>query len=291
MDWAPGPGVLVLGVEREGDRWVISTAGAEIGLLSLKLRAVDTSAQPVFPTSSRLAGAWRRRDGEDAGEPLAMSEPGVRAWDIYGWCRRSACQDAPSAFLPADRPLVPRAVDPTTPEVEIVSRDRCGLYAQGARKGAPQARQVADRFYFLQNLRETIETQLSRADRSTGRALLPESNGEDAVTIAYGPGGRGEVAEHRHLTKQAHRRSRQAVFDQIRTLRDAGNSIGDIARETGFGSRSIRKWPKFSAPGGSPLQAPSSAICPPVTSSGAMRSARLRGGTSRSAIGRTPSSA
>lgn len=26
------------------------------------------------------------------------------------------------------------------PEIEIVSRDRCGLYAQGAREGAPQAR-------------------------------------------------------------------------------------------------------------------------------------------------------
>jgi transposase len=134
------------------------------------------------------------------------------------------------------------------PEVEIISRDRCGLYAQGARKGAPQARQVADRFHLLQNLRETIETQLSRADRSTGRALLPESNDEGVVTIAYGPGGRGEVAEHRHLTKQAHRRSRQAIFDQLRTLRDAGNSIGDIARETGFGPRSIRKWLKFNAP-------------------------------------------
>ena len=56
------------------------------------------------------------------------------------------------------------------PEVEIISRDRCGLYAQGAREGAPQARQVADRFRLLQNLPETIETQLSRADRSTGRA-------------------------------------------------------------------------------------------------------------------------
>ena len=134
------------------------------------------------------------------------------------------------------------------PEVEIVSRDRCGLYAQGAREGAPQARQVADRFHLLQNLRETIEAQLSRADRSTGRALLPESNDEDAPAIARGSGGRREGAAHRYLIRQAHRRSRQAIFDQIHILREAGTSIDDIARQTGFGPRSIRKWLKFTVP-------------------------------------------
>ncbi len=118
----------------------------------------------------------------------------------------------------------------------------------GRARGAPQARQVADHFHLLQNLRETIETQLSRADQSTGRALLPESANEDLAAIAWGPGGRREVAEHRHPTRQAHRCSRQAIFDQIHTLRDAGTSIGDIARQTGFGPRSIRKWLKFTAP-------------------------------------------
>ncbi|OAI29236.1 hypothetical protein A1351_23405 [Methylosinus sp. R-45379] len=39
------------------------------------------------------------------------------------------------------------------PEIEIVSRDRCGIYAQGIRQGAPKARQFADRFHLLQNLR------------------------------------------------------------------------------------------------------------------------------------------
>jgi len=60
------------------------------------------------------------------------------------------------------------------PSVEIVSRDRCGLYAQAAREGGPQARQVADRFHLMQNLRVAIEEQMSLGGRATGRALLPD---------------------------------------------------------------------------------------------------------------------
>jgi len=49
------------------------------------------------------------------------------------------------------------------PDIEMICRDRCGSFAQGAHEGAPQARQVADRFHILQNLREAIQAQLSRA--------------------------------------------------------------------------------------------------------------------------------
>lgn len=56
------------------------------------------------------------------------------------------------------------------PSIEVVSRDRCGLYAQAAREGAPQASQVADRFHLIQNLRLAIEEQMSLS----GRALLPD---------------------------------------------------------------------------------------------------------------------
>ena len=59
------------------------------------------------------------------------------------------------------------------PEVEVVSRDRAGLYADAVRKGAPQARQVADRYHLLQNFREAVERQLIRLGRRSGERHHP----------------------------------------------------------------------------------------------------------------------
>src|SRR2546430_17733374 len=50
----------------------------------------------------------------------------------------------------------------THPEIEVVSRDRGGEYAAAARKGAPQAQQVADKFHLLLNLREKLKELMSR---------------------------------------------------------------------------------------------------------------------------------
>jgi transposase len=48
------------------------------------------------------------------------------------------------------------------PEIEFLSRDRQGLYAEGARHGAPQAQQVADRFHLALNLSAAVEQELAR---------------------------------------------------------------------------------------------------------------------------------
>ena len=83
------------------------------------------------------------------------------------------------------------------PSVEVVSRDRAGLYAEAAREGAPQARQVADRFHLLQNFRETVERQLGRYE-----APVPEArvSPDDSHVTAAAPSDCGsDVAEQMRL--------------------------------------------------------------------------------------------
>ena len=69
------------------------------------------------------------------------------------------------------------------PEVEMVSRDRAGLYAEAAREGAPQARQVADRFHLLQNFREIVERQLGGYEAAIRDARINTSDNHAASPL------------------------------------------------------------------------------------------------------------
>jgi transposase len=128
------------------------------------------------------------------------------------------------------------------PSVEIVSRDRCGLYAQAVGQGAPQARQLADRFHLMNNLRIAIEEQISLSGRATGRALLPDEGIGSAQVDPH------VEATHRRCVRHAHRQSRHMVFEMVHALHKEGRSCSEIARRTGYGRRSIAKWLTFDTP-------------------------------------------
>jgi len=119
------------------------------------------------------------------------------------------------------------------PTIEIVSRDRWGLYAQAARQGASSERQVADRFHLIQNLRLAIEQQLSYNDRPS-RAVhnyksTPRSEGL-------------QLQEHRRMIRIGRRNVRLEQFKRVKELHQAGVNLNKIVEETGLGWRIVAKW-------------------------------------------------
>jgi hypothetical protein len=119
------------------------------------------------------------------------------------------------------------------PTIEIISRDRCGLYAQAARQGATSARQVADRFHLVQNLRLAIEQQLSYSDSSATPAHNNGSTPRDE---------RSALQEHRQMVRIGRRSVRLEQFKRVRELHRAGFSLNQIVDDTGLGWRTVAKW-------------------------------------------------
>jgi hypothetical protein len=106
-------------------------------------------------------------------------------------------------------------------------RDRAGAYGDGARQGAPQAIQVADRWHLLRNSGDTLRGVLDHHHRDLGEAARIA-----AVTVEPGandnaPGATGDLDVEPPITK-AERRSldarhrREARFDEAVRLRGQG---------------------------------------------------------------------
>ena len=76
------------------------------------------------------------------------------------------------------------------PSVEVVRRDRSGLYAEGIRQGAPQAIQVVDRFHLVQNLGGALERFFlrRRRDLDTLGGFPPSIVGAHAHACQAQPG-------------------------------------------------------------------------------------------------------
>ena len=127
------------------------------------------------------------------------------------------------------------------PEVEVVSRDRAGLYAEAARQGAPQARQVADRFHLLQNFRESVERQLDRFE-----APIPESqikvSGSQPPPLPARSVRPSDAVTQKRLMCRGRLAVRQELFDEIRALFEGGDSVKEIARKLGLGLRRVERW-------------------------------------------------
>lgn len=118
------------------------------------------------------------------------------------------------------------------PGVQVVSRDRSGDYAAGARQGAPEAVQVADRFHLLKNLGEAIERVLQRHTGLVQAVPVPHT----APTTAAPPRPDREAARARTQAKTATR------YEAIAAAAATGMSKRTIAQGLGLNRKTVQRY-------------------------------------------------
>ena len=129
------------------------------------------------------------------------------------------------------------------PEVEIISRDRAGAYADGARQGAPQAIQVADHFHLLKNVTEALERFLARKQAALRQASVATSHDTAAApdVAAAVPLPPPPLTADQSL-QQERRLRRVARYEEILALHAKGHGIREIGRLLGIARRTVRRF-------------------------------------------------
>jgi transposase len=128
------------------------------------------------------------------------------------------------------------------PGVEVITRDRARAYADGARHGAPEATQVADRFHLLQNLVETLEqvfhmhrTALVAVNDALRRQGVPLVDGTVAVAVPPPPPtGQEKTAQRRARRVECHQ--------QVWALHEQGWPGHAIATHLGIGKNTVFRY-------------------------------------------------
>ena len=117
------------------------------------------------------------------------------------------------------------------PEVKVICRDRGGSYADGARQGAPDAVQVADRFHLWQNLAQAVEKAII-AHRADLAEPLPRPTAQ--------PSGKPPALRNPAPEKKIVARMRDQ-YTAAHQLRAQGLSKAEVARRLGLHPATVRK--------------------------------------------------
>lgn len=110
------------------------------------------------------------------------------------------------------------------PEVQVITRDRGGAYAEGARLGAPQAQQIADRFHLLKNVTDALIRYLTRQQGALRVAAPAHAEEPKDADPAGGP----KLTRARREAQESRAR-RQARYQEIMALHAQGYSTRAIA--------------------------------------------------------------
>lgn len=195
--------------------------GSELGISGSRdtiLRLVRRSQQSI-PSEPRIIGLddWARRRRLRYGTLICDLE-----------------RSQPIALLPDRSVETVSAWLKKHPSIDIVSRDGSSEYASAISKGAPQARQVSDRWHVGKNLSACVSTLLAHTLRELRMARMPQKARE-------GVRHNGETAAVRQAQRQR-QAERTQRYEQILALRAQGMEAAAIADQMNMPARTIRHW-------------------------------------------------
>jgi transposase len=189
-----------------------------------------------------------------APEPEVTAAPGVLGVDdfalakgqVYGTVLVDMATGDVIDLLPDREAATFEAWLRAHPGAEVICRDRAGNYAEGARAGAPDAIQVADRWHLWHNLAGHAEKAVA-AHRGCLTDPGPDPAGEpddaaaaspDVPVRPAGPDGlRGADGRERRLVSRT--RERHAA---VHELLAAGHSLHSASRALGLDRKTVRRF-------------------------------------------------
>ena len=119
------------------------------------------------------------------------------------------------------------------PEVEVITRDRSSLYADGGRQGASSAVQITDRYHLVSNLSEAVERDLQQLQIDARKELAQSEVREPGATNKL------TLIEAR---RQRCRQARYQRYTKVHELHRGGHTQLEVAEKVGIGAETVSRW-------------------------------------------------